>query len=130
MSVTLDEERVEKLLSYLDEVGEVLGKIRGLFAGSVQFGSRTPNTNTGGNGPKILDIDVSGIEFKQKQGAKAGPSSKWGWCFGYTQEGEYHPESRVLVQALEQYGKVQVGNRIYSLGGRDGKLLNFKEVGK
>jgi len=27
-----------------------------------------------------------------------------------------------LVQALEQFGSVQVGNSIYTLGGRDGRL--------
>ena len=75
-----------------------------------------------------LNIDVSGIVFKQKAGAIAGPSAKWGWSFAYHQEGWYHVATQHLVKALEQYGSVQVGNRVYSLGGNDGILLNFKEA--
>ena len=47
--------------------------------------------------------------------------------FAFEQQGDYHPESRELVQAIQQYGSVKVGNRVYSLGGRDGNLLNFKK---
>ena len=75
----------------------------------------------------VLDIDVSQIEFYQKDRTIAGPYASWGWTHAYDY-GEYKEESRQLVQAIEQYGRVQVGEREYYFSGRDGKLLSFKKV--
>ena len=83
-----------------------------------------------------MSINVSKIVFKQKGGLEAGPTSTWGWCFAFTQKEDYHPESRELIQAIEQYGKVRVGNRVYTPGRQgwehielqEGMMMNIQSV--
>lgn len=133
-SIHLGGEDVERLLDRLDSVETTMGEIRGILSGRFEIkkqkASSSNEPEVSDNGPFKANIDVSQIQFKQKAGAIAGPHAKWGWAFAYTQNKEYHDESRELVQAIEQYEKVQMGNRIFTLGGRDGNLLNFKEIDK
>ena len=136
MSLSLSERELSRVIELREKRKDIDNEIgRILTAGMV--GTKSPPiateapdmSNAGDNGAISLNIDVSGIVFKQKDGAIAGPYAKWGWAFAYRQEGGYHEESQKIVQALEQYGKVQVGTRIYTLRGKNGNLLNFKEVG-
>ncbi len=134
--IQLNQENVEQLIDLMDRRDKLNSDIRNMLAGNLGTGAGTKAD------PKprkrevesamIMDIDVSGIVSKQKKKADgsyeiAGSYAKWGWAHAYTQQGEYHPKSRDLVQAIERYSSVQVGNRIYTLGGRDNKLLQFKE---
>ena len=138
MSLRLGEEDTELVICHLETAEKALDEIRGILSGRfeikkkenpVEKDHRVPSPGgDGDNGAVQLDLNVSGIVFKQKAGAIAGPHAHWGWAHAYRQEGGYHEESQELVQALEQYGSVQVENRVYSLGGRDGNLLNFKEA--
>ena len=132
MSVRLGEEETELIISHLENVEKEIEAVRNILSGRFEIKKQvTPSPNgekVSDNGSIQLNIDVSGIVFKQKAGVIAGPYAKWGWSFVYQQNGEYHEESQKLVQALEQYGSVQVGNRVYSLGGNDGKLLQMKEA--
>ena len=62
--------------------------------------------------PMAVDIDISGIEWKQSRkagGGVAGPSDGWAWAFGFNQDGTIKNETRQLVEAIQQYGKVRVG---------------------
>ncbi len=133
-TITLD---AEKYLELLDRLKEVEAELRNFGKGGFTHGSTTPrNSEKKKNSSQpamTMDIDVTSIVFKQKKKADgnfelAGSHAKWGWTFGYTQQGDYQTETRELVQVIEQYGSIQVGNRIYTLGGRDNKLLNFKEA--
>ena len=131
MSIRLGEDETESVISHLERIDMELDAVRKILSGRFEIKKkktrRSEGLKDGDNGAIQLDLDVSGIQFKQKAGAVAGPHAKWGWIFAYPQGGGYHPESERLVQALEQYGSVQIGNRTYSLGGTDGNLLNFKE---
>lgn len=60
--------------------------------------------------------------------ARAEPNDGWAWGFGYTQDGGILPENLKLMQALDRYGKVRVGQYEISLGGRDKRLLNRKKI--
>jgi len=63
-----------------------------------------------------MSINVSKSIFKQKE--------------------DYHPESQELIQAIEQYGKVRVGNRVYTPGRQgwehielqEGMMMNIQRV--
>jgi hypothetical protein len=142
VSIHLSIGETELVISHLEKAEKEIDAVRQFFLGRFEFKKPSSDSDEGPNdghngrsiregsdkGPFIADMDVSQIQFKQKAGAIAGPYAKWGWAFALTQEGDYHEETRELVQAIEQYEKVQVGNRIYTLGGRDGNLLNFKEL--
>lgn len=114
------------ILALVDEIEALAQKLRNL---GLQGFSLRGEKQTKAKGDAIeLDLDVSGIQFYQKNKQPAGPGAKWGWTWAYEREGDYHDESKALVQALEQYGEVRVGNKMFTLGGRDGRLLNFKKV--
>ncbi len=131
-SAPLGGEEVERILDRFDSLEKTIGEIRRILSGQFELKKAERHSPIGkqrcDNGTIQLDLDVSDIQFKQKKGAFAGPRSRWGWVFAYRQGGGYNEESRELVQALEQYGAVQVGKRIYSLGGTDRNLINFKEA--
>ena len=133
MSIRLEKEETELVINHLENAENEIDAARQILSGRFEIKKKeTLPTNEGkgnNNGPFKADIDVNQIQFKQKDGAIAGPYAMWGWAFALTQEGDYHEETRELVQAIEQYEKVQVGNRVYALGGREGNLLNFKRVG-
>lgn len=132
LSIRLGEEDTERVISHLENAEKEIGAVRKILLRRFEIKNKEPPApkvpSASDNGTILADLDVSGIEFKQKAGAIAGPSASWGWAFSVSREGEYLDESQELVQAIEQYGKVKVGNRIYTLGGRDGNLLNFKEA--
>ena len=88
-------------------------------------GGCVKKTSEADNGALKLEIDVSGIQFKQKNNAIAGPNASWGWTWAYTQDGEYHPESRELVQAIEQYGAVEIDGKQYLI---QEKFLKFRRL--
>jgi len=91
----------------------------------------TPSTEKEEQEAMELDIDISGIDWKLSKkagGGPAGPQDGWAWAFGYTKDGGIRRETMQLIQALEQYGTVRVGNYKISLGGRDGTLLNRRKV--
>jgi len=81
----------------------------------------------------VVDLDISHIVFKQKKLGDgsyviANDFSKWGWAIGLTRDGDYNAETEELTRTIQLYGSVQIGNRIFTLGGRDGTLINFKEI--
>ena len=109
-STSLDNEKLIQILDMMDNSLRELGTI---LAGRA-FDKKNGKVY---QGAVDMSINVSKSIFKQKGGLEAGSTSTWGWCFAFTQEEDYHPESRELIQAIEQYGKVRVGNRVYTPGG-------------
>ena len=78
-----------------------------------------------------LDIDISGIEWKLSNrdgGGPAGPDAGWCWAFSTTRDGDVLGEVIQLLQAIEQYGRVRIGQYEITLGGRDKRLLNRKKM--
>ena len=78
-----------------------------------------------------VDLDISGIEWKKSNrdgGGPAGPNDGWAWAFAFTKDGEILRETVQLLQALEQYGTVRVGQYEITLSGRDKNLLNRKKL--
>ena len=132
MSIHLKKGETELVINHLEKAEKELEAVRKILSGTFETKNKgTPSSTdkeVSENEAIKLDIDVSGIQFKQKAGILAGPYAKWGWSFAYQQNGAYQDESRNLVQAIEQYENVRVGNRVYTLGGREGNLLNFKEA--
>ena len=129
-TVTVDADLFLKLLDELDELEQ---RLRSL--GSSGFnGSGRGKTTRPENKPKendkpamVVDLDISGIEWKKANrdgGGPAGPNDGWSWAFAFTQDGGIRRETLQLVQALEQYGTVRVGQYEITLGGRDKRLLN------
>jgi len=120
VSIQLKEEETELVISHLENAEKEIEAVRKILSGRFEIKKQgTPRSNehdVSDNGAIQLDIDASGIQFKQKAGAIAGPYAKWGWSFSYQQNGEYHDESRELVQAIEQYEKVQGGTGFTPLG--------------
>lgn len=78
--------------------------------------------------PSVQGIDLTKIDWKDKYSEPASAGDPWAWAFGYDQDGTYRPESKALVQAIEQYGKMVIDGFEMTLSGRDGKLLNRKKV--
>lgn len=116
----------DDILALVDEIEALAQKLRDL--GLQGFSTKGEKQTKAKGIPIELNLDISGIQFFQKNRNPAGPDASWGWCFGYTKNGDYHNQSKNLVQAIEQYGKIRVGDLEYTLGGQDGKLLNFRRV--
>jgi len=76
--------------------------------------------------PMALDIDISGIDWMQKNMELVGLDASWAWAFGYDQDGDVKPETEQLVEAIQQYGNVKVGKHMIGLGGNDNTLLQRK----
>ena len=77
--------------------------------------------------PGGFQFNLFSIGWKIKGSAPAPANPKWGWAFGYTQDGGYHPDTATLVQYLEQYGSYSAGGYTVKLGGRDNKLLQLNK---
>jgi len=84
--------------------------------------ARAPSTAE----PMALDLDISGIEWMQKNMEIVGLDASWAWAFAYDQDGNVKDTTRQLVEAIQQYGKVKVGQHVIGLGGTDNKLLQRK----
>lgn len=126
-TVTLDADEFLKLLDELEDLEE---RLRSLGSKGFNGSRKTPRPRPA-NKPKEndqpamdIDLDISGIEWQTKDKEPAGPNTPWAWAFSTTQDGGVKRESMQLLQALEQYGSVRIGKYVYSLGGRNGNLLN------
>ena len=75
--------------------------------------------------PEVYDLWA--VDWKLKSGEPAPRDTGWAWAFAYTQDGDYIPELKPLVQYLEQYGPLEARGYTVTLGGRDGKLLQLKK---
>jgi len=78
--------------------------------------------------PSVQGIDLTKIEWKGKGSVPASTGDPWAWAFAYDQDGVYKPESKALVQRIEQYGKVEMDGYEMTLSGRDKRLLNRKKL--
>lgn len=77
--------------------------------------------------PSVQGVDLTKIEWKGKGSEPASASDSWAWAFAYEQNGTYKPESKALVQAIEQTGKVEMNGYVMTLNGRDDNLLSRKK---
>ncbi len=118
----------DKLLALADRLRNLELDLRklGLNGFTGQPTSHTP-TQSDKIKPIVLELDISQITFMQKKlgdGSNeiATSYSQWGWTKGYTHE------TAELTQNLERYGSVQIGNRIFTLSGDKGTLINFKRT--
>jgi len=124
----------DRLLEIADQMKNLESELRqlGLNSFKTQPAKHAPSRKNNSEAMEI-DIDISHIIFKQKKVGDgsyviAGPYAKWGWVKGLTRDGDYNAETEELTRAIQLYGSVQIGNRIFTLGGRDGTLINFKEI--
>ena len=117
----------DKYLELLDRLQTIESELRQLGHGGYTTG-KTTQRNTEKTDAMVLDnLDISGIEWKKSNrdgGGVAGPETPWCWAFGLTKDGGIRRETMQLLQALEQYEKVRVGRYVFTLGGRNGSLLN------
>ena len=74
------------------------------------------------------EIDIWAAEWKLKGGEPAPRDTSWAWAFAYTKDGDYVPETKPLVQYLEQYGSYEADGYAVTLGGRDKRLLQRKRI--
>ena len=72
-------------------------------------------------------FDIFSIGWKQKKGDTVPVRPRWGWAFGYNQDGGYHAATAPLVQYLEQYGSYSAGGYTVKLGGNDNRLLQLNK---
>lgn len=105
----------EKLLKHIETIEREINEIRREAA----MGS-APS-------PSVQGVDLTQIDWRDKYNEKASAGDPWAWAFGYDQDGDYKPESKALVQCIEQYGKATMNGFEMTLSGRDGKLLNRKK---
>jgi len=133
-TVTVD---AEEYLKLLDELTDMEKRLRAL--GSQGFrgapGDRrdprpASNPNEKAEPAMVVDLDISGIHWKTKDSQPAGLDVPWCWAFSETKDGGVIRETMQLLQALDQYGKVRIGEYEISLGGRDGNLLNRRRLKK
>ena len=75
-----------------------------------------------------FDFDIFSVGWKQKKGVTVPDRPTWGWAFGYSQDGGYHPETAKLVKYIERYGAYSAGGYTVKLGGRDNKLLQLSKT--
>jgi len=134
-TVTLD---AEEYLQLLDEMAKLEKRLRALGRGGYKSDKVTTRPSRPASREKKeepdameLDIDISGIEWRLSNrdgGGPAGPEAGWCWAFSTTQDGGVRRETLQLLQAVEMYGKVRIGQYEISLGGRDGTLFNRTKV--
>ena len=106
----------EKLLKHIETIEDTCMEIRSLI-------------ETEYPGPKSAQgIDLTKIEWKGKGSVPASAGDSWAWAFGYDQDGEYLPESRAIVMAIEAAGKVVIDGYEMTLSGRDKRLLSRNKV--
>jgi len=80
--------------------------------------------------PSVQGIDLTKIEWKGKGSVPASTGDPWAWAFAYEQDGSYKPESETLVKTIERDGGVTMDGYKMTLGGRDKRLLNRKNLKK
>jgi len=105
----------EKLLRSIEAIEEQLNEIRRMSA----MGSAPA--------PSVQGIDLTMIAWQKKLGEPASLGDPWAWAFAYNLDDTYRPESKTLVQAIEQTGKVVIDGYEMTLSGRDNRLLNRKK---
>ena len=132
--ITLDADEYRKLL---DELIDLQKRLRSVGLAGFNSEKPTPCPKPSMRDPSdeseamVLDIDISGIEWKLSNrdgGGPAEPNAGWCWAFSTTRDGGIRREAAQLVSALEQYGRVRVGQHEITLGGRDKLLLNRKKL--
>jgi len=106
----------EKLLRCIEAIEAQLNEIRRMSA------------MTAAPAPRVQGIDLTKIEWRGKGSEPVTAGAEWAWAFGYNQDGTYKPESKTLVQHIEQYEKVEMDGYEMTLSGRDKRLLNRKKV--
>jgi len=77
--------------------------------------------------PSVQGIALTRIDWRDKYSEEASADDPWAWAFAYNQDNSYRPESKDLVQRIEQYGKVEMDGYEMTLTGRDKRLLNRKK---
>ncbi len=139
MMLRMDKRDADDVLIHLGVIDSRLNRIREILSDAViiEQDSSHPSKKTPTTAPprNLLnpseatprDIDVSQIQLYQKDRELADANSLWGWTFSRDRAGEYHLDSKELVQAIEQYGPIEVDGRIWSLGGRGDSLLQMRE---
>ena len=127
----------DEYLRLLDELIDLETRLRSVGLASFNSEKPTPRPKPSMREPSDeseairLDIDISGIEWKLSNrdgGGPAGPDAGWCWAFSTTRDGDVLGEVIQLLQAIEQYGRVRIGQYEITLGGRDKRLLNRKKM--
>jgi len=111
----------EKLLRHILIIEGELNEIRREAAMGAPKASSAP-------APRIQGVDLTQIEWKGKGSVPVDTGAPWAWAFAYDYDGDYIPESRTLVQRIEQYGPVEIDGYEMTLSGRDKNLLNRKKI--
>jgi len=106
----------EKLLKHIEGIEYLLNVIRRMAAMEADYT------------PRVQGVDLTQIEWRTRDNQAASLGDKWSWAFGYDQNGDHKPESRELVQRIEQYGRVEMDGFEMTLSGRDKRLLNRKKL--
>jgi len=73
------------------------------------------------------DIDITKINWMVKGKLAASQEDPWAWTFAYDRQGNILPETREVVEAIQQYGEIKVGDYTITLGGDRNNLLNRKK---
>ncbi len=124
----------EWLLAKFQEIEYIIDEIRarcgdGAFVAGADQTRPDPRTRTQDGtpifpAPRAAIGDLSEIEWKIKGSEPARVNDSWAWAFAYESNGDYRPESRDLVMAIEAAGKIKVGIYEITLSGRDKNLLS------
>jgi hypothetical protein len=78
--------------------------------------------------PELQNIDIYAIDWMKKDREKANPEDSWVWAFAYDMDGKLRPETKYLVQYIQQYGEAEIDGFKITLSGSDEKLLNRKKL--
>ena len=113
-SITIDADIYLRLLDRLKALEDDLRKLgHGGFtsSGKVQIPDHNGSAKPDEAKAMALDIDISGIEWRLSN-----------------RDGGILREALQLIQAIEQYGRVRIGQYEITLGGRNKRLLNRKKL--
>lgn len=133
-TITLD---ADEYLRLLDELIDLETRLRSVGLAGFNSEKPTQRPKPSMRGPSDeseamrLDIDISGIQWRLSNrdgGGPAGPDAGWCWAFSTTRDGGILREVMQLIQAIEQYGRVRIGQYEITLSGRDKRLLNRKKL--
>ncbi len=141
ISMSLNQEQVDRLVELLDKRDDLNFEIRSMLAGTLFTTPKPKKTDlvdTFLKKPKPetkaameVDVNIWGVEWKlsnRQGGGRASPEAGWAWGFGYDQDGVFLPEAERLIELIQRYGKIRVGQYEITLGGRDKRLLNRKKI--
>jgi len=106
----------ERLLRCIETIEKQLNEIRRMSA----MGAAPPSSPQG--------VDLTKIDWRDRNNDEVGTGEPWAWAFGYNQDGTYNPESETLVKAIERDGEVVMDGYEMTLSGRDNRLLNRKKL--